>query len=76
MLHNVKIVLSNVRKNKGITECDKITVTCDVGIAQYEDGTIKCEKKIREPLNLRKVQSHVKLVLHNVRKVPSNVRKK
>ena len=33
-------------------------------------------KKIREPLNLRKVQSHVKLVLHNVRKVPSNVRKK
>ena len=72
----MKIVLSNVRKNKGITECDKITVTCDVGIAQYEDGTIKCEKKIREPLNLRKVQSHVKLVLHNVRKVPSNVRKK
>ena len=72
----MKIVLSNVRKNKGITECDKITVTCDVGIAQYEDGTIKCEKKIREPLNLRKVQSHVKLVLHNMRKVPSNVRKK
>ena len=72
----MKIVLSNVRKNKGITECDKITVTCDVGIAQYEDGTIKCEKKIRELLNLRKVQSHVKLVLHNVRKVPSNVRKK
>ena len=71
----MKIVLSNVRKNKGITECDKITVTCDVGIAQYEDGTIKCEKKIREPLNLRKVQSHVKLVLHDVRKVPSNVRK-
>ena len=76
MLHNVKIVLSNVRKNKGITECDKITVTCDVGIAQYEDGTIKCEKKKKEPLNLRKVQSHIKLVLHNVRKVSSNVRKK
>ena len=72
----MKIVLSNVRKNKGIIECDKITVICDVGIAQYENGTIKCEKKIREPLNLRKVQSHVKLVLHNVRKVPSNVRKK
>ena len=76
ILHNVRMIPSNVRKNKGITECDKITVTCDVGIAQYEDGTIKCEKKIREPLNLRKVQSHVKLVLHNVRKVPSNVRKK
>ena len=24
------------------------TVTCDVGIAQCEDGTIKCEKKKKE----------------------------
>ena len=32
-------------KNKGIIECDKSTVTCDVGTAQYEDCTIKCEKK-------------------------------
>ena len=32
----------NVRKNKGTTKCDKKTVTCDVGTAQYEDGTIKC----------------------------------
>ena len=23
----------------------KKTVTCDIGIAQYEDGIIKCEKK-------------------------------
>ena len=34
-----------MRKNKGTTECDKSTVTCDVGIAQYENGIIKCEKK-------------------------------
>ena len=48
VLHNVKMVPSNVRKkNKGTTECDKSTVTtCDVGTAQCEDDTIKCEKKI------------------------------
>ena len=43
-------------KNKGTTKCDKSTVTCDVGRAQCEDDTIKCEKKIREPLNVTKVQ--------------------
>ena len=66
------------KKNKGTIECDKNTVTCDVGIAQCEDGTIKCEKKkkIKEPPNVTKVQSHVMLVLCNVRMVPSNVRKK
>ena len=65
------------KKNKGTTECDKSTVTCDVGTAQCEDGTIKCqEKKIREPLNVTKVQSHVIFVLYNVRMVPSNVRRK
>ena len=31
--------------------------------------------KIREPLNITKAQSHVMLVLHNVRMVPSNVKK-
>ena len=24
----------------------KITITCDVGAAQCEDGTVKCEKKV------------------------------
>ena len=38
--------------------------------------TIKCEKGIKGPPNVTKVQSHVMLVLHNVRMVPSNVRKK
>ena len=32
----------------------KKTVTCDVGITQYEDGTVKCEKKVRELPNVRK----------------------
>ena len=35
----------------------KSTITCDVGSAQCEDDTIKCEKKIREPSNVTKVQS-------------------
>ena len=45
---------SNIRKNKGTIEFDKSTVTCGVGIAQYENGTIKCEKKIRDSLNATK----------------------
>ena len=44
-LHNMRMVPSNVRKNKGTTECDKSTAACDVGTAQYEDDIIKCEKK-------------------------------
>ena len=43
VLHNVRIVSSNVRKNKGTAECDKSIITCDIGITQYEDGTIKCD---------------------------------
>ena len=76
VLHNVRMIPSNVRKNKGTTECDKSIVTYDIGTAQCEDDTIKCEKKIREPPNVTKVQSHVMLVLYNVRMVLSNVRKK
>ena len=69
VLRNVWMVLSNVRKNKRTTECDKSIVTCDVSTVQCEDGTIKYEKKIREPLNVTKVQSYVILVLRNVRLV-------
>ena len=42
VLHNMMMISSNVRKNKGIAECDKSTVICDISITQYEDGTIKC----------------------------------
>ena len=65
------------KKNKGIIECDKSTVIYDVDTIQCENGTIKYEKKkIREPPNMTIVQSHVMLVLHNVRIVQLNVRKK
>ena len=60
VLHNMSIVPSNMRKkNKRITECHKSTVTCNVGTAQCEDGTIKYEKKIKELPNVTKIQSHV-----------------
>ena len=35
-------------KNKGITKCDKRTITCEVGIAQYENETVKCKEKSKE----------------------------
>ena len=42
LLYILRMVLSNVRKkNKGATEYDKSTVTCDIGTAQCEDDTIK-----------------------------------
>ena len=49
-------------------------MTCDVRITQCEDGIVKCEKKVREPSNVRKEQSHVILELHNMRM--NHVRKK
>ena len=63
-------------KSKGTTKCEKITVTCDIGTAQYEDGTVKCMKKVRELPNVRKELSYMLLELHNMRMKPSNVRKK
>ena len=32
----------------------KKTVTCDVGITQYEDRTVKCEKKSKETTKCEK----------------------
>ena len=54
--HNVRMEPSNVRKkSKRIAQCEKRTVTYDVGTAQCEDRTVKCEeKKAREPPNVRK----------------------
>ena len=60
----------------------KKTVTCEVKTAQYEDETIKCEKKVRESLNVKKEPNvkkellHVMLEHHNVRMELSSVRKK
>ena len=45
---------SNVRKkNKETTEFDKSTVIFDVRSVQYEDETIKCEKKKKKKGNHR-----------------------
>ena len=68
---------SNLRKkiNKGTTIYDKIIVKCDIGTAQCKDGTVKYEKKVRKPPNVRKELSHVMLELHNVRIEPSSVKK-
>ena len=54
----------------------KITVIYDVETAQCEDGTVKCEKKLREPPNVTKELSYVILEPHNVIIKPLNVRKK
>ena len=68
---------SNIRKkNKGTTECDKSIVTCNVGAAQCEDETVKCEKNNQGPPNVTKVWSNVILVLSNVTMEPLNVRGK
>ena len=45
VLYNVRMVPSNVGKNKKTTECDKSIVTCDVGTVQCEDDTINLRKK-------------------------------
>ena len=65
-----------LEKSKETTKCEKRTITCDVRIAQYKDETVKCEKKVREPPNVKKELSHMMLKLHNVRVEPLNVRKK
>ena len=48
-LHNVRMESSNVRKKiKVTTKSEKRIITYDVGIAQCEDETVKCEKKNKE----------------------------
>ena len=77
-LLNITMEPSNLRKkiNKGTTIYDKIIVKCDIETAQCEDGTVKYEKKVRKPPNVRKELSYVMLELHNMRMKSSNVRKK
>ena len=55
VLPNITMEPLNLRKiNKWTTICEKRTVKCDIGIAQYDNRIIKCEKKIRESPNVRK----------------------
>ena len=68
---------SNLRKkNKGTTICDKIIFKCVIRITQCDDVTVKCEKKVREPPNVRKELLHVMLELHSMKMKSSNVRNK
>ena len=39
VLPNVTMEPSNVRKHKGITQCDKSTITCNVETAKCKDET-------------------------------------
>ena len=63
-------------KNKGTTECEKRTITCDVETTQYEDGTVKCEKKSKGTTKCEKRIVTCDVKLHNMRIEPSNMRKK
>ena len=64
------------KKNEGIIKCDKSTITCDIGTTQYEDSTIKCEKKNKGTTEYDKNTVTCDVGIHNVKMVPSNVRKK
>ena len=71
------MMMKSLYMRKKIREPPNVTkriITCDVGTAQCEDRTVKCEKKVREPPNVTKKLSHVMLKLYNVRIEPSNVR--
>ena len=62
------------KKNKKTIECDKSIVTCDVGIIQCEDGTIKYGKN--KGIAKYDKSTVTDVDTHNVRMVPSNMRKK
>ena len=49
---------------------------CDVGTTQYENETIKCDKKIRKLPNVTKELSHIISKLYNMIMEPSNTKKK
>ena len=53
-LHNVRMEPLNVRKKIRESPNVRRTVTYDVGTAQCEDETVKCEKKVRKLPNVRK----------------------
>ena len=43
------------KKSKGTTKCEKKIVTCDVGTAQCEDGTVKYKKTNKETTKCEKI---------------------
>ena len=69
VLYNVRMVpnVKKIRETPNVTKVQSHVIffffffmgTCDVGIAQCGNNTIKCEKKIRKLPNVTKVQLHV-----------------
>ena len=88
VLPNVTMTPLNVRKNKEPSNASKvrsyvmlvlpnmIMVRCYVGTTQCDNGTFKCEKKMRVPPNVTKAWSDMVLILPNVTMKLFNVRKK
>ena len=76
VLLNVTMELSNLRKNKEIIICDRRIVKFDIGTTLCDNGTIKFEKNIKEPLYMTKELSNLILELHNMIMEPSNLRNK
>ena len=65
VLPNVTMKLSNVRKKKrGPLNVTKVLSNVMLVLPNV---TIKCEKKVKEPPNMTKEQSHMILELYNVR---------
>ena len=64
------------KKMKRTIKYEKKIVICNIEIVDYEDGTVKCEEKVRELPNMRKELSYMMLELHNVMMKSSSVRKK
>ena len=51
----MRMKLLNMRKKvRESSNVTKKTITCDIEIAQCEDGIVKCEKKVRKPPNVTK----------------------
>ena len=76
VLHNVRMVLSNVRKK--IREQQNVTkVQSHVMLVLHNVRTVPSNvRKNNKTTKCDKSTSHVMLNLHNVRMVPLNVRKK
>ena len=63
VLHNVRMVPLNVKKNKGTTECDKVQLYVILVLHNVKMVLSNVRKKIRELLNVTKGQSHLMLIL-------------
>ena len=59
----------------GFTKCDKSTVKCDVDTAEYDNGTIKCEKKRTTKYDKNTVKCDVGIVEYDNRTIKCEKKK-